>query len=245
MRQIGVNQFAGEHPAIMEAMNEIHVEIAKAKVHRQEQFNKKTPAEKFLHLLNEKAEKPRAWNFDVQHHYWKVGNHTLIEIFPDEELKDIENGKDFLLHLNLLYVCDIHRGTGEGRKTMELLKQLSEDSGSVLTLVAAPFGYAPLDSDNPYSRNTWNELWQTVVDDEWEIVYLPSIEKELMTFFYKTAGLTNICLATEKDVDDEGKPEREGKNHFCHLPSSLDQKHRDKLEYRLNLDLCSWCKREK
>ena len=71
---------------------------------------------------------------------------------------------------------------------MELLKQLSEDSGSVLTLGCCSVWFCSLDSDNPYSRNTWNELWQTVVDDEWEIVYQPSIEKELMTFFYKTAG---------------------------------------------------------
>ena len=55
MRQIGVNQFAGDHPAIIEAMNEIGNEIAKAKIYRQELFDKKTPAEKFLHLLNEKV----------------------------------------------------------------------------------------------------------------------------------------------------------------------------------------------
>jgi GNAT superfamily N-acetyltransferase len=242
VRQIGVNQFVGEHPAIVEAMNEISMEIEKSKKHQQELFNKMTPANRFFHLLKEKLEKPRIWTVDIAHPFWKFEDDTLLEIFPDEELPDIENATDFIVHLNLLYVCDLARGKGQGRRAMELLKQTAEESGSVLTLVASPFGFAPNGSTNPFSRNTWEELWSIISDEDWTIVYLPEVEKELMTFFYKTSGLTNICLAKETDVDDDGHPNREAKNHFCYLPSTLKQKHKDKLAYRLNIDLCSFCK---
>jgi hypothetical protein len=242
VRQIGINQFVGEHPAIVEAMNEISVEIEKSRKHREELFNRKTPTEKFFHLLKEKLEKPRIWTVDADHPFWKFGDDTLLEIFPDTELPDIEHARDFIVHLNLLYVCDLARGNGQGRNAMELLKQTAEESGSVLTLVASPFGFAPVGSTKAFSRNSWEELWQIVGDKDWEIVYLPEVEKELMTFFYKTCDLTNICLAKETDIDDDGNPYREAKNHFCYLPSTLKQEHKDKLAYRLNIDLCSFCK---
>tara|TARA_Y100000385_G_scaffold280540_1_gene331914 strand:- start:10 stop:738 length:729 start_codon:yes stop_codon:yes gene_type:complete len=242
MRQIGVNQFVGDHPAIIESLQEIHIEIDKHKQHEQDKFNKLTPVGKFFNLLNKIIKRPLKFgqnNNECELYQYK--EYTFMELEPVKELTGVPSCSEFMVDLNIIYTIDSQRSNGFGRQAMDILTKTCEKSGAVLVLFCNPFGIGKY--GQPYAIVEPKEFVQNWYDDDYETVYLPKYEADITKFFYRQRGMVNLCLYDDWVYDRDKEDDLPVDRQFAYLPENLEGKYKDQLEDRLNIELCKYCNR--
>ena len=242
MRQIGVNQFVGDHPAIIESLQEIHVEIEKQKEHDKNKFGRLNPSQKFFHILNNTINRPLKFGQnDKDCELYQYKEYTFMELEKVQEWTGVPDCKDFVVLLNIIYVCDGHRMNGYGGQAMKLLQDTCNKSGAVLILFCNPFGIGQY--GKPYAITNPKDFTRYWFDDNYDTTYYPKSDAKLTQFFYKQNGLINMCLYDEWIYDRDKEDDLPIEQQFAYLPDNLLPKYREQLSDRLNIELCKWCNR--
>lgn len=237
MRQIGVNQWTGEHPAIIESMLEVEHEIKKHTDYAQEKFNRLNPVDKLFSLLNKNLYRPFKTGQTEQEIYFPNKN-TWMEISRIEKLDEVPDAHKFIIKLDILYVIDLYRGEGLGRQALNLLKNYATEAGCVVILYCRPFGVT--NSDRPMAFTTMKEYISCWFDEGWEVIYEPECEAEVTKFFYSDSGLVNICLFDSGDKDIAPEDRLPVDRHFAFIPETVADEYREQLSERLNYKLSKW-----
>lgn len=237
MKQIGVNQFHGFSAG--EAATITHLNQIGARRRREEVYEVRnlSPARRFSHVAKKRLYQPFAHRWP---NFYQIGE-ALIEMHGVEGncWSDIKDAGDFIWLLRSLYVVDSERGKGYGRRAIDKLKEIAEDTQSILILFVAKFGFAK-DGIHPSVFMSMKELIDASLVEAWEVSYFPDYENELVSFFYDGCGLKNCCLANECSRYGEKSGEH-WREHFCYVPQSIAPEHLAEFRHRLNPELCDLC----
>jgi len=241
MKCIGVNQWTGTDSFMAEAISDLEQWAKHSARREQERFSRMVPSEKFLWLVNERFEKLRIFGIVPAEGYWRIGDWGVAEI-RKISLDDAKESEKYLMHLQSVYVVDAARGSGEGTRVVQQLKQIADECGCGLTLFARPFAFSQ-DGHRPNAFQTFEELRQASLDEKWPVIYLPEWQAECLQFFYERCGFRNMCLYDSwvyKRSKDEDLP---FESQFVYLPSSVDPAWLSQIGHRLNRNLCEFCTR--
>lgn len=241
MKCIGVRQWAGVDPVMAEALGEFGRWTAQARRAEQDRLSRMTPSERFLSLANERFEKPRLFGIAPMGGYWRIGEWALAEI-RKISLNDAMDSGRFLIHLQSLYVVDLARGKGEGKRSIERIKQIADECGCGVTLFVKSFAFSR-DGYLPYALQTFEELRKAALEEGWPVIYLPEWDSDCLRFFYESCGFQNMCLYDSWVYDRPKEEDLPFDRQFVYLPSSMDPVWRSQIEHRLNRDLCEFCNR--
>ena len=146
------------------------------------------------------------------------------------------------MHLQSIYVVDTARGRGEGRRSIEQIKQLADECGCGVSLFAKSFAFSR-DGHLPFALQTFEELRKASLEEEWPIVYLPEWDIDCLRFFYEGCGFQNMCLYDSWVYNRPKEEDLPFDRHFAYLPKSMDPRWRSQIENRLNPELCRFCNR--
>ena len=241
MKCIGVDQWTGVDPATAEMIAELNQWTKHSQKAEKERFERMPPSEKFLRLANERLQKPKLFGIAPADGYWRIGDWTLAE-FRKMVLDDAEDSEKFLIHLQSLYVVDSARGKGEGKRSIEQIKQIADECGCGVTLFAKSFAFSK-EGHLPNALQTLEELRQASLEEEWPVIYLPEWDIECLRFFYEGCGFQNMCLYDSRVYQRPKEEDLPFKNQFVYLPINMDLVWRHQIEHRLNGDLCEFCNR--
>jgi len=236
MKQIGVNQYVGEHPGIIEGCLDYLAICEGTRKKQEEAFKRKTPVQRFFHLADDELIKPLWHGVSTQHDFWRIGDNTLVELCENKYLPDVQESSKFIVHLHTLHVVDTARGNGVGLASMKKLMDIAERAGCIITLCARSFGVAPAGEELPYAVQSFEEMWERTSVDMWETVELPHFESDAVKFFYQRCGFQRICGCTEEDEPDDPRS-----NYFAYVPDSVEPEHKARVSQRLNIELCEFC----
>jgi|GEM_PF-2435781 len=241
MKSIGVNQWAGVDPIMAETLREFGRWTAQARAAEQDRLSRMTPSEKFLWLANDRFKKPKLFGIAPADGYWRIGDWTLAE-FRKISLHGAEDSDKFLIHLQSLYVVDIARGRGEGKRSIDLIKQIADECGCGVTLFARSFAFSK-EGHFPNAVQSFDELKKASLEEEWPIIYLPEWDIECLRFFYEGCGFRNMCLYDPWVFSRSKEEDLPFDRQFAYLPKSMGPALRRQIENRLNPDLCEFCNR--
>lgn len=241
MKCIGVDQWAGVDPATAEMIAELNQWAKHSKKAEKERFERMPPSEKFLRLANERFQKPKLFGIAPADGYWRIGDWTLAE-FRKMVLDDAEDSEKFLIHLQSLYVVDSARGKGEGKRSIEMIKQIADECGCGVTLFAKSFAFSK-EGHLPNALQTFEELRRASLEEEWPVIYLPEWDIECLRVFYEGCGFRNMCLYDSRVYARAKEEDFQFDSQFAYLPKSMDPDLRRRIENRLNPDLCKFCNR--
>lgn len=241
MKSIGVNQWAGVDPWFADIVTDLQQQAARAKQAECDRWQRMSPSEKFFRLAGERFQSPRLFGIAPARGYWRIGEWTLAEI-NSASLEDAVDSSGFLVHLQSLYVVDTARGNGEGKRSIEQIKQIAEESGCAVTLFAKSFAFSR-DGQLPHAVQTFDELTKASLEDEWPVIYLPEWDIDCLRFFYKECGFQNMCLYDSWVYKRPKEEDLSFDRHFVYLPQSMSPRSRSQIEYRLNRELCRFCNR--
>lgn len=241
MKCIGVNQWAGVDPFMAEMLSDFGRLAARSRKVEQDRLSGMAPSERFLRLANERFQKPRLYGIAPVEGYWRIGDWALAEIHK-VSLSDAEDSGRFLVHLRSLYVVDSARGKGEGKRSIEQIKQIADECGCGVTLFAKSFAFSR-DDHLPYALQTFEELRKAALEEKWPVIYLPEWDIDCLRFFYEGCGFRNMCLYESwvyKRPQEEDLP---FDSQFVYLPKSMNPTWLRQIEHRLNRGLCEFCNR--
>lgn len=241
MKCIGVDQWAGVDPATAEMIAELDQWAKHSQRAEKERFERMPPSDKFLRLANDRFQKPKLFGIAPADSYWRIGDWTLAE-FRKISLHGAEDSDKFLIHLQSLYVVDIARGRGEGKRSIELIKQISDESGCGVTLFARSFAFSK-EGHFPNAVQSFDELKKASLEEEWPIIYLPEWDIECLRFFYEGCGFRNMCLYDPWVFSRPKEEDLPFDRQFAYLPKSMGPALRRQIENRLNPNLCEFCNR--
>ena len=241
MKCIGVNQWAGVDPATAEMMAELEQWAKQSQKAEQERLSRMPPSERFLGLANERFRRPKFFGIAPVEGYWQIGDWTLAEI-RRIVLDDAKDAGKFLIHLQSLYVVDSARGKGEGKRSIEQIKQIADECGCGVTLFAKSFAFSK-EGHLPNALQTFEELRQASLEEEWPVIYLPEWDIDCLRFFYEGCGFRNMCLYDSWVYKRPKEEDLPFKSQFVYLPASMDPVCRRQIEHRLNPNLCKFCNR--
>lgn len=241
MKCIGVNQWTGVDPFTAEVISDLEQWVTHSARRQQERLARMTPRERFLRLVNERFQKPRIFGVAPVDGYWRIGDWGLVEI-RRISLEDARDSERYLIHLQSLYVVDMARGSGEGTRVIEQIKQIADECGCGVTLFAKPFALSR-DGRVPNAFQTFEELRQASLEEEWPVIYLPEWQGDCLRFFYERCGFRNMCLYDSWVYERPKEADLPFDNQFAYLPNSMDAAWRRQIEHRLNRDLCEFCRR--
>ena len=241
MKCIGVNQWAGVDPATAEMIAELGNWAKQSQKAKQERLSRMPPSERFLGLANERFHRPKIFGIAPVEGYWRIGQWTLAEI-RRIVLDDAKDAGKFLIHLQSLYVVDSARGRGEGKRAIEQIKQIADECGCGVTLFAKSFAFSK-EGHLPNALQTFEELRQASLEEEWPVIYLPEWDIDCLRFFYEGCGFRNMCLYDSRVYTRSKEEDLPFESQFVYLPSSVDPVWRSQIEYRLNPELCRFCNR--
>jgi len=241
MKSIGVNQWSGADAWLIDIVSDFQQQAARAKKADTDRWNRMAPSEKFLRLANDRFQVPRLFGIAPVKGYWRIGDWTLAEIIPTS-LEDAPDSRSFLVHLKSLYVVDAARGKGEGKRSIELIKELADECGCGVTLFAKSFAFSK-DGHLPNALQTFDELQMASLEKEWPVIYLPEWDIECLRFFYERCGFQNMCLYCSWVYNRPKEEDLPFERHFAYLPKSMDPRWRSQIEHRLNRDMCEFCNR--
>jgi GNAT superfamily N-acetyltransferase len=242
MRQIGPNLFVGDDPYVCLLAAEIEEESRRRDLKRRIETNRQPPSERFLSLLNERTTKPKRYGFIVDHPYFRYGDDTLISLHKTNGLTGVPDCKKFMVHLESVYVVDVARGSGSGTRCMEMLTEIAEQAGCVVFLFCNPFVWS-CDARNHYAMESFEQLWNVVFDDKWDVLYHRDSQHELTKAFYYRSGFVNMCLYDEWVYQRDKREDLPFEQQFVYLPSTLREEYRIQLEMRLKREGCEFCNR--
>jgi GNAT superfamily N-acetyltransferase len=242
MRCIGVNQYAGEHPAIIEAFKEYKEGYARARKIEKEKLDGLDPVDKFFHIVNAEVERPAKYSREFFHNYRFCDNALVVlERIGDDAFPDIEGCSRFIVLLRSIYVVDLYRSQNIGQRTIEQIKRIADRAGVVVILFAKAFGISK-DGKQLNKFTSFEELWRACVED-WDVVDLWDWQSEVADWFYKKNGLTNICLHSPK-AKPPGNTEEWYSGQFAYIPDKLKEEYRVMLKERLKFDQSIFCSKD-
>lgn len=241
MKCIGVEQWTGVDPATAEMIAELGQWAKQSQKAEHQRLSRMPPSERFLGLANKRFHRPKIFGITPVEGYWQIGDWTLAEI-RKIVLDDVKDAGKFLIHLQSLYVVDSARGKGEGKRSIEQIKQLAEESGCGVTLFARSFALSK-DGYLPNALQTLQELRQAALEEEWPVIYLPEWEIDCLRFFYEGCGFRNMCLYDSRVYFSPLKEDLPFESQFVYLPSSVDPAWLSQIGDRLNRNLCEFCNR--
>jgi GNAT superfamily N-acetyltransferase len=241
MRCIGINQWAGVEPGIAAILSDLDKETTKARQTRNDRWNLLTASERFLRLVDDRFQKPKLYGVAPVKCFWRIGEWSLAEICPIS-FDDAKESGNFLIHLQSLYVVDTARGQGEGKRSIEEIKQMADDCGCGVTLFARSFAFSK-DGRLPYAMQTFDELKKASLEEEWPIIYPPEWDIECLRSFYRECGFQNMCLYDSRVYQRPKTDDLPFESQFVYLPGSMDKHWRSQIEHRLNRGLCAFCNR--
>jgi len=242
VKQIGPSLFVGDDPYICWQAAEIVEESRRRNLDREIRAKCQPPSDRFLSLLNERTTKPKKYGFVVDHPYFRFGDDTLISLHKTDGLTGVPDGKKFMVHLESIYVVDVARGSGSGTRCMDMLTEIAEQAGCVVDLFCNPFVWS-CDGRNHYAMESFEQLWNVVFDDKWDVLYHRDTQYELTKFFYRRSGFVNMCLYDEWVYQRDKSEDLPFEQQFVYLPTSLKPEYRQQLEMRLKNDGCEFCNR--
>jgi hypothetical protein len=241
MKCIGVNQWTGIDPATVEMMSELGQWAKQSQKAEQERLSRMPPSERFLGLANERFRRPKIFGIAPVEGYWQIGDWTLAEI-RGLVLDDAKDAGKFLIHLQSLYVVDSARGNGEGKKSIEQIKQIADECGCGVTLFAKSFAFSK-EGYLPNALQTFEELRQASLEEEWPVIYLPEWDINCLRFFYEGCGFQNMCLYDSRVYSRPKEEDLPFESQFVYLPRSVDPTWLGQIRHRLNRNLCKFCNR--
>jgi GNAT superfamily N-acetyltransferase len=241
MKSIGVNQWAGVDPWFAEMVSDLQQHAARTQQAEKDRWNRMSPSDKFFRLADDRFQNPRLFGVAPVRGFWRIGEWTLAEINP-MSLEDARESRQFLVHLQSLYVVDAARGKGEGKRSIEQIKKVADECGCGVTLFARSFAFSR-SGNLPNALQTFEELRAASLEEQWPIVYLPEWDSECLRFFYEGCGLTNICLYGPWVYQRPKEEDLPFDRHFIYMPQSMDPGHRSQLAHRLNPSMCEYCNR--
>jgi GNAT superfamily N-acetyltransferase len=241
MKCIGVNQWTGTDSFMAEAISDLEQWAKHSARREQERFSRMVPSEKFLWLVNERFEKLRIFGIVPAEGYWRIGDWGVAEI-RKISLDDAKESEKYLIHLQSVYVVDAARGSGEGTRVVQQLKQIADECGCGLTLFARPFAFSQ-DGHLLNAFQTFEELTKASLEERWPIIYLPEWQAACLQFFYERCGFRNMCLYDSWVYARPKEADLPFDSQFAYLPTSMDPCWRKQIEHRLNRELCEFCNR--
>lgn len=241
MKCIGVNQWTGVDPATAEEIAELGQWARQSQEAEKERISRMAPSERFLRLAKERFQKPRIYGIAPVEGYWRIGESTLAET-RRISLDDVNDSGRFLIHLQSLYVVDSARGKGEGKRSIEQIKRIADECGCGVTLFAKSFAFSR-DGYLPNALQTFEELRQASLEEEWPVIYLPEWDIDCLRFFYEECGFQNMCLYDSWVYNRSKEEDLPFDSQFVYLPTSMNPAWRRQVEYRLNRNLCEFCNR--
>ena len=144
-----------------------------------------------------------------------------------------------MIFLQSLYVVDAARGNGEGKRAIEQIKQISEESGCCVALFARSFALSK-EGYLPNAFLTFDELKKASLEEKWPVIYLHELD---CRFFYEGCGFQNICLYESWVYKRPKEQDLPFDSQFVYLPSTMDRECRGQLDNRLNRNMCEFCNR--
>jgi hypothetical protein len=124
-----------------------------------------------------------------------------------------------------------------------MLTEIAEESGCVNDLLCNPFVWS-CDGGNNYAMESFEQLWDVVFDESWDVLYHRDLQKEMTRFFYHRSGFVNMCLydkwVYERDKNDDLPFEQQ----FAYIPSTLNGEYRQQLDDRVRIGACDFCNRQ-
>ncbi len=241
MKHIGVNLWGGADAWVAEEARDLEQLAARARQSQQDRWRRMTPSAKFFSLAAERFQVPKLYGIAPASTFWQIGDWTLAQI-NSITLEEAPDSSKFLVHLQSLYVVDAARGKGEGKRSLEQIKQLADECGCGVTLFAQSFAFSK-DDQLPHAVQSFAELVHASLEAVWPILYLPEWDADCLRFFYSSSGLVNMCLYGSWVY---GRPKEEDlpfDRQFAYLPKSMNPAWRSQIEHRLNPALCGFCNR--
>jgi hypothetical protein len=242
VRQIGPNIFVGDDPFFCMIASEIVQDQRRMELEREIRQKSLCPSDRFLSRLKEQTTKPKKFGFAVDHDYFRFGEDTLLSVFKTKGLSGVPDCDKFMCHLESIYVVDVARGSGCGTRCLDMLTAISEETGCVIDLFCNPFVWS-CDGRNAYAMESFEQLWRVVFDPKWEVRYHKDSQSELTKFFYRRAGLVNMCLYDEWVYGRDKSEDLPFEQQFAYIPSSLKAEYRAQLDGRLKIGECEFCNR--
>jgi GNAT superfamily N-acetyltransferase len=241
MKCIGVDQWTGVDPATAEIIAELGQWARHSQKADKERFERMPPSGKFFRLADDRFQKLKLFGIAPADGYWRIGDWTLAE-FRKIVLNDANESEKFLIHLQSLYVVDSARGNGEGKRSIEMIKQMAEECGCGVTLFARSFALGK-DGHRTNALQTFEELRQASLEEKWPVIYLPEWDTECLRFFYGACGFQNMCLYDSWVLSRPKEEDLSFDSQFVYLPTSMNPAWRKQIEYRLKRNECEFCKR--
>lgn len=244
MRQIGINQYVGADPYVIDCYRAAKKEIEESRRAKAEDLKELKPIDRFFRIANDEIRRPAGYHPNF-YTYYRVQENALCEIvrIQQQDFPDMKDCQEFIVQLKSIYVVDAFRSTGVATRTFEQIKDVCERTGCVLILWASAFG---LSKDREYRNGfeTFEDLWTAAFVEQYDVVYLHDWITEVAECFYQKVGLRNICLNSPNINPEEKEKTNWTNGHFAYIPDSLDPKYYERLVERLNPELSKFCSGE-
>ena len=237
MKRIGTYQWCGIDDFLADELNDLDRKITQSKKAEQERISRMAPSERFLMLAKQRFQKPKLYGIIPADDFFQI-DFTMIEIVK-MDLDDVKDAGQFMIFLQSLYVVDAARGNGEGKRAIEQIKQISEESGCCVGLFAKSFALSK-EGYLPNAFQTFEELKNASLVEKWPVIYLHELD---CRFFYEGCGFQNICLYESWVYKRPKEQDLPFDSQFVYLPSTMDRECRGQLDNRLNRNMCEFCNR--
>ena len=237
MKRIGTYQWCGIDDFLADELNDLDRKITQSKKAEQERISRMAPSERFLMLAKQRFQKPKLYGIIPADDFFQI-DFTMIEIVK-MDLDDVKDAGQFMIFLQSLYVVDAARGNGEGKRAIEQIKQISEESGCCVALFARSFAFSK-EGYLPNAFQTFEELKKASLEEKWPVIYLHELD---CRFFYEGCGFQNICLYESWVYKRPKEQDLPFDSQFVYLPSTMDRECRGQLDNRLNRNMCEFCNR--
>ena len=238
MKRIGIYHWTGVDDFLTDELNDLDRKITQSRKAEQERISRMAPSERFLMLAKQRFQKPKLYGIVPAEDFYQIGDWTMVEIVK-MDLDDVKDAGQFMIFLQSLYVVDAARGNGEGKRAIEQIKQISEESGCCVGLFAKSFALSK-EGYLPNAFQTFEELRQASLDERWPVIYLHELD---CRFFYEGCGFQNICLYESWVYKRPKEQDLPFDSQFVYLPSTMDRECRGQLDNRLNRNMCEFCNR--
>ena len=237
MKRIGINHWTGVDDFLTDELNDLDRKITQSRKAEQERISRMAPSERFLMLAKQRFKNPRLYGIIPAEDFYQIGM-TMVEIVK-MDLDDVKDAGQFMIFLQSLYVVDAARGNGEGKRAIEQIKQISEESKCCVALFARSFALSK-EGYLPNAFQTFEELKNASLVEKWPVIYLHELD---CRFFYEGCGFQNICLYESWVYKRPKEQDLPFDSQFVYIPSSLDKECRRELDNRLNRNTCEFCNR--
>ena len=237
MKRIGISQWSGVDDFLADTLTELDRKITQSRKAEQERMSRMAPSERFLMLAKQRFQKPKLYGIIPADDFFQI-DFTMIEIVK-MDLDDVKDAGQFMIFLQSLYVVDAARGNGEGKRAIEQIKQISEESGCCVALFARSFALSK-EGYLPNAFLTFDELKKASLEEKWPVIYLHELD---CRFFYEGCGFQNICLYESWVYKRPKEQDLPFDSQFVYLPSTMDRECRGQLDNRLNRNMCEFCNR--